>query len=219
MTALPSFEEVFAAAYDGRAPFPWQRRLVRDVLADGWPGVLDLPTGAGKTSALDIALYCLAAAPERMPRRTVLVVDRRIVVDQGAVHGRAIQHAMTGATHGPVAIVADRLRRLWGGPTHAPPFHVAVMRGGMPRDNDWARRPDQPVVGVSTVDQLGSRILFRGYGVSGRSASIHAGLLGNDTLILLDEVHLATAFAQTLESARTLSRGARPRLPDRFAFT
>jgi CRISPR-associated endonuclease/helicase Cas3 len=225
--ALPSFDEVYAAA-NGREAFPWQRRLVGDVLAEGWPTVLDLPTGVGKTSALDIALYCLAAAPERMPRRIVLVVDRRIVVDQGAQHARALLRKLTAATEGPLAALADRLRALWATDEtadetaaetagDAAPFAVAVMRGGMPRDNDWARRPDQPLLGVSTVDQLGSRLLFRGYGVRPRSAPIHAGLVGNDTLILLDEVHLANAFARTLEAIQRRFRRTGAPLPDRFA--
>lgn len=219
MTDVPSFDDVFAAAYPGSSPFPWQHRLVRDVLADRWPDVLDLPTGAGKTAALDIALYCLAVAPERMPRRTVLVVDRRIVVDQGAKRARDLRDKMARATEGPLAVIASRLRAVWQGPADEPPFAVAVMRGGMPRDNDWARRPDQPVLGVSTVDQLGSRLLFRGYGVSNRSAPIHAGLVGNDTLILLDEVHLAYAFAETLGKIKARFRSTGARLPDRFAIT
>lgn len=219
MTGVPSFDDVFAAAYPGKSPFPWQRRLVRDVLADGWPDVLDLPTGAGKTAALDIALYCLAVAPERMPRRTVLVVDRRIVVDQGARRARDLRDKMTDAIEGPLAVIARLLRDLWQGRDDEPPFAVAVMRGGMPRDNDWARRPDQPALGVSTVDQLGSRLLFRGYGLSNRSAPIHAGLVGNDTLILLDEVHLAYAFAETLGKIKTRFRSTGVRLPDRFVIT
>lgn len=215
VASLPSFEAMYEAAYPGRTAFPWQGRLVRDILSGGWPPVLDLPTGIGKTTALDIALYCLAAAPARMPRRTVLVVDRRIVVDQGALHARSLRRKMTEATDGPLAAIASRLRGLWGAPD-GPSFEVAVMRGGVPRDNDWARRPDQPLLGVSTVDQLGSRLLFRGYGVGRNSGSIHAGLVGNDTLILLDEVHLANAFADTLDKIRDRFRGVEAALPARF---
>jgi len=215
---LPSFGAFFAAIHPGRTPFPWQERLAQRVLdpETGWPSLLDLPTGAGKTSALDVALYALAAAPDRMPRRTILVIDRRIVVDQGALHAREVLAAMVEARDGPARLVADRLRSLFQGAPQDPPFAVAVLRGGMPRDNDWARRPDQPVIGVSTVDQVGSRLFFRGYGVNPRSASIHAGLLGNDTLLLLDEVHLAEPFAQTLAALQTRFRRTVPGLPDRF---
>lgn len=214
---LPSFEAFFRAVNHGQAPFPWQLRLAAEVLTQGrWPELLDLPTGVGKTSALDIALYGLAAVPDKLPRRTLLVVDRRIVVDQAAKHAKEILHELSHAKDGPCKAIADRLRALFGGKPEDAPFAVAVMRGGMPRDNDWARRPDQPVLGVSTVDQVGSRLLFRGYGVGPKSASIHAGLLANDTLILLDEVHLAVPFAQTLDAIQRRFRRPVEGLPDRF---
>jgi CRISPR-associated endonuclease/helicase Cas3 len=213
--STPSFSELYQALYD-RGPFPWQVRLAEIVLTDGWPSLLDLPTGAGKTSALDIALYCLARAPQNMPRRTLLVVDRRIVVDQGAQHARRLLQTLWTAEDGPAKWAADALRATWNASSEDPPLAIAVMRGGMPRDNDWAKRPDQPVLGVSTIDQVGSRLLFRGYGVSSLSASIHAGLLGNDLLLLLDEVHLAVPFAQTLEAIRQRYRTADAKLPARF---
>jgi CRISPR-associated endonuclease/helicase Cas3 len=213
---LPSFREFFFDVYR-REPFPWQQRLAEQVVGRGWKEypLLDLPTGAGKTSALDIALYALACAPELMPRRTVLVVDRRIVVDEGATRARNLLRALGTAKDGPAGAIADALRALSGAGPNDAPFAVSVMRGGMPRDNDWARSPEIPLIGLSTVDQIGSRMFFRGYGISPRSASIHAGLLGNDTLILLDEVHLAEPFAQTLDSARRFR--ATTDLPDRFA--
>jgi len=216
VTTLPQFAEFYEALHR-RPPFPWQARLAAHVLERGWPSLLDLPTGIGKTSSLDVAIYCLAADPARMPRRTLLVVDRRIVVDQGADHAKDILARLAAAAGGPLRAVADALRALWGASSDEPPFAVAVMRGGMPRDNDWARRPDQPLLGVSTVDQVGSRLLFRGYGVGRRSTSIHAGLLGNDTLVLLDEVHLAVPFAQTLAAIRSHYRTPQAGLPDRFA--
>lgn len=214
--ALPSFHDFFVDVYDVE-PFPWQRRLADRVVRTGWHEhpLLDLPTGTGKTSALDIALYALACDPERMPRRTVLVVDRRIVVDEGARRARHLLRTLTSAAAGPARFIADALRALTGAGPRDAPFSVSVMRGGMPRDDDWARSPAIPVLGLSTVDQVGSRMFFRGYGISPRSASIHAGLLGNDTLVLLDEVHLAEPFAQTLSAAGRFR--ASTRLPDRFA--
>jgi CRISPR-associated endonuclease/helicase Cas3 len=213
----PGDFRVFFREVHGHEPFPWQQRLATEVLAEGWPDVLDLPTASGKTSAVDVAMFCLAADPARHPRRVVFVVDRRVVVDQAAEHARKLAHALATASSGIVADVSRRLRSLWDGPPGEDPLTTAVMRGAAPRDDDWARRPDQPVVALSTVDQVGSRLLFRGYGVSEKMAPIHAGLLGNDTLILLDEVHLSTALSETLIALRGRWRTVHDGLlPDRW---
>ena len=194
----------------GHSPFPWQQRLTTQVLTRGaWPKVIDLPTGTGKTAVLDTAVFALAARPAVSPRRVVFVIDRRIVVDQ--VYKRAQQiRDRTEAGKTPVLqLVRDRLRALSGGE----PLGVAALRGGVPIDNEWAHRPDQPWVMVSTVDQFGSRLLFRGYGVSPGMRPIHAGLAGNDCLVILDEVHLSVPFAETLAQVAALRS---ERLPRRF---
>jgi CRISPR-associated endonuclease/helicase Cas3 len=207
----------FYEAAHGYEPFPWQDRLARQVLeTNRWPDLLDVPTGAGKTSALDVALFCLAADPTRFPRRTVLVVDRRVVVDQGAEHARALQRKVRDAKNGILAQVCSALLACWQGEAGESPFEVAVLRGGMPRSDAWASRPDQPVIALSTVDQVGSRLLFRGYGVSERMTSVHAGLFGNDALFLLDEVHLAVPFSETLLAVRRWRKAAAVTLPDRW---
>ena len=54
-------------------------------------------------------------------------------------------------------------------PERAAPFTSTQLRGGMPREDDWARSPAQPTILCTTVDQLGSRLLFRGYGVTRRA--------------------------------------------------
>lgn len=207
-------------AVHGHGPFPWQVRLVEEVLARGrWPDVLALPTAAGKTSVLDVALFCLAAQPGRFARRIVLVIDRRVVVDQAAARAQRLLEAHTTVAVGAgcsaeasalVERVALALRGLWRGESHEAPFQCATLRGGMPREDAWAGRPDRPVIAVSTVDQVGARLMFRGYGVSSRMSSVHAGLLGEDTLFLLDEVHLAEPFAQTLLALRDRWRPFHP---------
>lgn len=197
----PSDFEAFFSEIHGDRPFPWQSRLLREVAGTGrWPAVLDLPTGTGKTAAIDIAVFHLALEAERGPERRApvriaLVVDRRLVVDDA--HGRAQRLAERLATPtGPVSErVAGLLTRLSGGDR---PLVACRLRGGIPREGDWARTPSQPTVLCSTVDQIGSRLLFRGYGVSDAMKPVHAGLVGSDCLILLDEAHLAEPFRQTL---------------------
>lgn len=199
------FVHYFEALY-GTAPFPWQRRLAEELLREPegvsarFPDLLDIPTGLGKTSMIDLALFFLAARPELAPRRILYVIDRRVVVDQAAERARAILSKLVEAKEGVLFEVAGSLRSLFGGKAGEDPFEISVMRGGMPKDEAWARRPDRPVVVLGTVDQIGSRLLFRGYGVSSSMAPVHAGLLGHDALFLLDEVQLSTAFAETLRA-------------------
>lgn len=209
--AIDDFEEFFREIWrepdrEPVTPFPWQLELARQVHTDRrWPDLVDLPTGSGKTSLLDTAVFLLAldaqapAARRWMPRRVVLVVDRRVVVDQADERGAHLVARLASSGEGIVGAVADRLRSLSGG---GPPLVRTVLRGGIVRDETWAQRPDVPAVMSSTVDQVGSRLLFRGYGLSAGMRPIHAGLLGNDALFLLDEVHLARPFAETLQAVR-----------------
>jgi len=208
--APTDFAAFFEAVY-GYPPHDWQVRLAHLVMERRrWPDLLDLPTGVGKTSALDVAVFSLAFAPEHFPRRVMFVVDRRLIVDQVSRRADMLRQALEDP-EAPAIIraVATRLGQLSGGT--GPTLGVSKLRGGV-SDRSWAARPDTPWVMVSTVDQVGSRLLFRGYGVSARMQPIHAGLLGNDALLLLDEVHISQAFAETL---RQISHSYRPARSER----
>ena len=220
----------FFRAVHGVEPFPWQQALVERLAAgDDWPDVLDLPTAAGKTAALDAAVFHLALRrdkPRKAALRIALVVDRRLVVDDAFARACKLADALAAAREsegGALADVALRLRKLAG--KEGKPLLARRLRGGAPLEHDWARTPTQPTILCSTVDQAGSRLLFRGYGVTDRMKPVHAGLLGTDSLILLDEAHLSEPFRQTLQAVRQLggasvkcavlsaTPGARPKTP------
>ena len=185
----------FMDAVHGYPPFSWQTRLCARVLGEGWPRVLQLPTASGKTAIMDVAVFALAAGAASARRRIAFVVDRRVVVDEASRRARHLARALTDARSGVVARIADELRHLGGSDV---PLVTATLRGGTLRDDNWARSPAQAVLVCSTVNQVGSRLLFRGYGCrSPRAWPIHAGLLGTDSLIIVDEAHCAQPFCET----------------------
>lgn len=193
-----------------------------------WPEVIALATAAGKTACMDIAVFALAAQAERLgsqqiitaPRRIFFVVDRRIIVDAAYQRARQLAAALEQPAAPIVAEVARRLRSLALGsplaagapvPPVAPfphpdqpdavrPLAVFELRGGMYRSEAWARSPIQPLVVAATVDQFGSRLLFRAYGRGPGMRPVYAGLTGNDSLVLLDEAHCARPFLQTMRA-------------------
>lgn len=185
------FPAWYRSTHHDRDPFPWQRTLA-DSVADGrWPEALTPPTGCGKTAVLAVWLWALEEGLP-VPRRLVYVVDRQLIVDSTADYAGCL------ARRSPLAPA------------------VVQMRGGITIDDAWLD-PARPAMIVSTVDQAGSRLLFSGYGISPRAAPIHAGLLGNDVLWVIDEVHLAQPLLRTLSAVQRLRGSALP-LPFRVVI-
>jgi CRISPR-associated endonuclease/helicase Cas3 len=56
----------------------------------------------------------------------------------------------------------------------------------------------------------GSRLLFSGYGDRAYSRSLHAGLLGNDTVVIFDECHLVPGFGNVLRLVKEAGGKLRP---------
>lgn len=224
------FPDFMAAVYgQGVKPFPWQERMLSAVLdpEKGWPSLMALPTAAGKTTCLDIAVFAMAILGQSAPRRIFFTVDRRVIVDEAYRRAENLARKLVDALNpsrdeagSPVLVaVANRLQSLSGTfGNHTVPLRAYQLRGGVFRDNLWAEIPTQPLIVATTVDQLGSRLLFRGYGVSSRALPKHAALAGNDSLIVLDEAHCARPLEQTLQAMRRYSQigtsplGRSPRL-------
>lgn len=204
MSIASEFESFFRALWQ-RDPFPWQTMLAERVVDRGWPSAIKLPTASGKTACIDIALFALTKQsdlpPEKRtaPRRIFFVVDRRIVVDEAFERAQKIATQLRG--DGALREFAAQLLKISGFENeNAPPLAAARLRGGVWCDDGWARMPTQPAIITSTVDQLGSRLLFRTYGGGDSVAPVHAALVANDSLILLDEAHCAQPFMQTLRA-------------------
>nr|WP_161138969.1 type I-U CRISPR-associated helicase/endonuclease Cas3 [Propylenella binzhouense] len=163
----------------GNRPFPWQERLGSAFMAGEIPVGLDIPTGLGKTKIIAIWLTALASGAA-VPRRLIYVVDRRAVVDQA-----------TAEAEDTAAIFRNEF---------GADITISTLRGQHVDSGEWREDPSRPAIVVGTVDMIGSRLLFEGYGISRRMRPLHAGLLGVDSLVVLDEAHLVPPFQALMET-------------------
>ena len=163
----------------GFAPFPWQTALYERFVSDrpdNIPAYCDLPTGLGKTSVIPIWLLALKAAPSRIPRRLAYVVNRRTVVDQASAEARKLRDKLVGQEFTGMSLA------------------ISTIRGQLVDEGEWWRDPTRPAVVVGTIDLVGSALLFSSYRVGMKHRPLHAGLLGQDTLLVHDEAHLSKPF-------------------------
>jgi len=179
----------FYQTLHGYAPFPWQVELAERASQGHWPDALNLPTSSGKTAVVDVWLWAHSVGLPT-PRRLYYVIDRRVLVDAVAQYAQGLfqRSGVDG--------------------------QVVRLRGGQGVSEDtWMLNPGGVTLISTTLDQLGSRLLCRAYGASRWSAPVHAGLVGNDALIVIDEAHLVEPFRQTLQRVhRWRSRASEPAL-------
>lgn len=178
----PDFKTAFEQL-TGYSPFPWQCELYHSWFSQGKvPLSCILPTGLGKTSVIAVWLIALTnGAP--VPRRLVYVVNRRTVVDQTTDEVESYRRNVTKA-----------------GITE--PVAISTLRGQFADNREWSADPSRPAIIVGTVDMIGSRLLFSGYGCGFKTRPLHAGFLGQDSLLIHDEAHLEPAFQKLIESIR-----------------
>jgi CRISPR-associated endonuclease/helicase Cas3 len=217
------FPTFFAAMHDGHQPFAWQERLLDSLLAEGrWPSQVVAPTGAGKTAVIDVHVFAqaLGAAGEAPPppRRLAMVVGRRVLVDDQ--HRYAIELARRLASpdgEGSEVLAAirdllwtlrapdaDRRVELVADPDLSP-LLVGRLRGGSPPSRTWRDHPSAAAVICATPDMWGSRLLFRGYGSSSLAWPREAGLLAFDSVVVVDEAHLASQLLCTARRVAELA--------------
>lgn len=198
MHSLEDFDSCFGAL-TGNSPFPWQRRLYDEFTQMRFPTTCNIPTGLGKTSVIAIWLLALARHSSNgsatcFPRRLVYVVNRRTVVDQSTTEAERMRDALTKPA---LAAVTTSLGSLGIQPCSSP-LAISTLRGQFADNGEWRHDPARPGIVVGTVDMVGSRLLFSGYGCGFKSRPLHAGFLGQDTLLVHDEAHLEPAFQELL---------------------
>ncbi len=219
---IDGFDSFFRALHSDQSPFAWQDRLLRYLVAEGrWPDQITAPTGAGKTAVIDVHVFAVAlmaagAAP-RLPRRLSLVVDRRALVDSQYEYAQQIDGllgAADGSADGVLAAVARLLRGLRSDRMAGDgPLTVAMVRGAAAPSMRWRDDPTACAVICATPDMWGSRLLFRGYGSSRHARPREAGLLAYDSVLVVDEAHLARQLVFTARRIAALEATASAPLP------
>jgi len=176
-----------------KTPFPWQSALYELFVADKIPSSCNIPTGLGKTSVIAIWLIAMANRPDKMPRRLVYVVNRRTVVDQTTEEVENYRRRLPC-----ISTLFQRLIELSHNESAIPyqfqPLALSTLRGQFADNREWSIDPARPAIICGTVDMIGSRLLFSGYGIGFKQRPLHAGFLGQDALLVHDEAHLEPAF-------------------------
>lgn len=210
------FSAFFAALNGGHAPFSWQQDLVDHIVTTGtWPHRIVAPTGAGKSSVVDVhlfvnALFASGNGP-RVPRRLCVVVGRRALVDSQADRAMNIQRSMVDllnndAASGESDIIYRVAKLLSSFHVHdvTEPFLVGHIRGELSNRSLPVNEPSACAVIAATPDMWGSRLLFKGYGSSKQARPRETALIAMDSVFVLDEAHLNQQLLVTAERVAKL---------------
>jgi len=216
------FDKWFLALTDF-SPFGWQKMLFDHFLIGNFPEVIDLPTGLGKTSIIPIWLIALAAQAMKGKiknfRRLVYIVNRRTVVDQATVIAEKICDRLVDPNSSSWKKHAQSLNQLrdalltMSAGFSQIPLAVSTLRGELADNEEWKTDPTRPSIIVGTIDMIGSKLLFSGYGDGRYHRPHHAGLIGQDALIVHDEAHLTPAFSALLRSVVKFQKQSRESWP------
>ena len=211
---MPDFDRTFRLLTGHTRMLAWQRRLFRDWLRKGrLPDEIDLPAGLGKTSVMALWLMALAeqlgeGRENRLPLRYVHVVDDRALVDQASVEASRLARNL-GLQPG-----LEWMRRALRIGREG--LAVSTLLGGMAGSGRWLADPASPAIIVGTAEDVVSRFLFDGGGLSPRMRSVHAALLGVDSLMVVDEIRLVPRCVRLL--ARLVREGAQSLWPPASGF-
>jgi CRISPR-associated endonuclease/helicase Cas3 len=175
-----------------------------------------------------------------LPRRMVYVVNRRTVVDQATeiveqLRTRLVKPEDNSWREHSATLrhLVDTLRSLTASDDFEPnqpaedqgrhdtlgslaasddfPLAVSTLRGERADNELWKVDPARPAIVIGTIDMIGSKLLFSGYGDGRYGRAHHAGLIGQDSLIVHDEAHLTPAFSELIKEVEGVQARDRER--------
>lgn len=208
MQSQIDFESCFKALTglkEDESPFPWQNELFENLYQGNVPQLCSIPTGLGKTMVIPIWLLALANG-SKLPRRLVYVVNRRTIVDQATDLVNSINNTIKEAganSNHKLSQIAKNLKQMDCLNDTEIILSISTLRGELADNKEWKKNPTKPAIIIGTVDMIGSKLLFSGYGDTRRTRPLHAGILGCDTLFIHDEAHLTPAFGKLLRSIKS----------------
>jgi CRISPR-associated endonuclease/helicase Cas3 len=189
----------------GYPSFPWQRSLLQRLVAGEFPASASLPTGLGKTTVIVLWLIaCYAALRQgrkNFPRRLYFVINRRTVVDEATAFADRIRRRIEAADEPELADMKKTF-------SDAAAFDengcigLTTLRGEFADNEEWRVDPARPSIVIGTIDKIGSKLLFAGYGDSHYSRPTAASLTAISSYVVYDEAHLEPAFGVLLESIK-----------------
>ena len=202
MITLEDFGDFFEAVHGaGRRPFAWQEDLLRHLVnTETWPEQIVAPTGAGKSSVVEIHVFAVAlfavGAAKRVPRRLAVVVNRRALTDSHAARAARIRCLLeeAPADDSILSRVRDALvgLRVCEAEDRAP-LVTATMRGAAATDRAWLNAPEACAVLCMTPAMWASSLLFRSYGASQLARPRLAGMLALDATVVVERSKCAAA--------------------------
>jgi CRISPR-associated endonuclease/helicase Cas3 len=156
----------------GNPPFPYQERFAT---ASELIQQLNVITGAGKTATVVVGwLWRRKYYPATTPKHLIYCLPMRTLVEQTYKEaGKWLKKAELSES-----------------------VKLHLLMGGAVSER-WESEPEKDYIIIGTQDQLLSRALNRGYGISRYRWSIDFALLNNDCLWVMDEVQLMGSGLRT----------------------
>jgi CRISPR-associated endonuclease/helicase Cas3 len=109
-----------------------------------------------------------------------------VVVDQATDEAARMRERINDPAIVELEPIRSALMKLCG-ETSGDVLGISTLRGQFEDNAEWRGNPSRPAVIVGTVDMVGSRLLFSGYGVGFKTKPLHAGFLGQDAQRWLGE--------------------------------